>query len=65
MVNRIFTQLDEEQALHWLGAAVVSLWQTVPHDLQESIVQRALAMSHGDEDAKAQIGHFTKAGKKE
>jgi hypothetical protein len=57
MVTRIFAQHHEAQAFHWIGAAVVTLWSTLPADVQEAIVQRALAM--GDPDAGAQIKAFT------
>jgi hypothetical protein len=60
MVARIFAVHDEGAALHWIGAAVVSLWATIPHDLQESIVRRALAMAENDPDIDAQIKAFTK-----
>jgi hypothetical protein len=57
MVTRIFAQHHEAQAFHWIGAATVTLWSTLPHDVQEAIVQRALAM--GDADDGAQIRAFT------
>ena len=60
MVQRVFTLLDEEQALHWIGAAVVTLWATVPFEVQESIVQRAIAMADGDVGARTQIEEFLK-----
>jgi hypothetical protein len=57
MVTRIFAQHHEAQAFHWIGAATVTLWSTLPHDVQEAIVQRALAM--GGVDAEPQIKAFT------
>jgi hypothetical protein len=57
MVTRIFAQYHEAQAFHWIGAATVTLWSTLPPEIQEAIVQRALAM--GDPDAGAQIKAFT------
>jgi hypothetical protein len=57
MVTRIFAQHHEEQAFHWIGAATVTLWSTLPPEVQEAIVQRALAM--GDPDAGTQIRAFT------
>jgi hypothetical protein len=60
MVTRIFAQHHEAQAFHWIGAATVTLWSTLPHDVQEAIVQRALTM--GGADAEPQIRAFTEEG---
>jgi hypothetical protein len=57
MVTRIFAQHHEAQAFHWIGAATVTLWSTLPPEVQEAIVQRALAM--GDPEAGPQIRAFT------
>jgi hypothetical protein len=59
MVSRILTTHDEAEAFHWLGASVVSLWSTLPFDIQEALVERALEMSRGDIDAADQIKVFT------
>jgi hypothetical protein len=59
MVSRILSTYDEAEAFHWLGAAVVSLWTTLTAEAQEAIVQRALAMSHGDISAGEQIKAYT------
>jgi hypothetical protein len=57
MVARIFAQHHEAQAFHWIGAATVTLWSTLPPEVQESIVQRALAM--GDPESAEHIRAFT------
>ena len=59
MVTRIFAQHGEAEAFHWIGAATVTLWSTLPKDVQEAIVQRALAM--GDTEAGVQIRAFTQS----
>jgi hypothetical protein len=57
MVARIFAQHHEADAFHWIGAATVTLWSTLPREVQEAIVKRALEM--GDPDAGLQIKAFT------
>ena len=60
MVSRIFASHSEEQAFHWIGAATVTLWSTLPHEVQEAIATRALEMA--DADGGAQIKAFAQQG---
>jgi hypothetical protein len=57
MVTRIFAHYGEEQAFHWVGAATVTLWATLPKDVQEAIVNRALEMA--DTESGSHIRAFT------
>jgi hypothetical protein len=59
MISRILSTRDEAEAFHWIGASVVTLWSTLPYEVQEAIVQRALAMASGDVEASSQINAFT------
>ncbi|HZP20715.1 MAG TPA: hypothetical protein VFB16_10980 [Bauldia sp.] len=52
MISRIFAEHREEQAFHWIGAATVTLWPTLPPEVQEVIVKRALEMADAEDGAE-------------
>lgn len=44
-----------------LGAAAADLWSELPHDLQQAIFERAVALGHqgeGDESLREQLARF-------